>query len=166
MKTRISLALMAAGALLSGCAGTPTDSGRPSTGATSATRPPVSGASTGTSSSAFRFESYKTELAQHISNSNASKVYPGRPQALLRAVIVLKYFVDADGRLLHTEIVRSNHDRAAESTALASLKSATPFPKPRSHLLSQGKVEISETWLFNDDGRFQLRSVAQQQINE
>ncbi|MFD2270041.1 energy transducer TonB [Undibacterium arcticum] len=81
-------------------------------------------------------------------------------------MIVLKYFVDADGRLVHTDVVRSNHDRAAESTALASLKSAAPFPKPRSHLLHHGKVEISETWLFNDDGRFQLRSVAQPQINE
>ncbi|MFC6518385.1 energy transducer TonB [Undibacterium arcticum] len=163
MKTRISLAIMTAGALLAGCAGTPADSGRASTGASSGARPPASADS---SSSAFRFESYKAELAKHISDSNANKVYPGRPQALLRSVIVLKYFVDADGRLVHTDVVRSNHDRAAESTALASLKSAAPFPKPRSHLLHHGKVEISETWLFNDDGRFQLRSVAQPQINE
>jgi periplasmic protein TonB len=50
--------------------------------------------------------------------------------------------------------------------ALSAVKSAAPFPKPESHLLRKGQVEISESWLFNNDGRFQLRSLAEAQMGE
>jgi protein TonB len=109
---------------------------------------------------------YKRDLAQRITEVNSIKVYTTRPQALLRSVIVVRYSVDSGGRLLRSEIMRSNRDRETEATALASLRNAAPFPKPASHLLRQGKVELSETWLFNNDGRFQLRSLALPQMDE
>lgn len=115
---------------------------------------------------ALSMPDYKVYLAKRISEVNSLKVYPGRPQALLRSVIVLKYFVDRDGNLIKTEVTRSNHDSATEATALHSLKSTAPFPKPSPALLRNGRVEISETWLFNNDGRFQLRSIAQPQMSE
>jgi len=46
------------------------------------------------------------------------------------------------------------------------LRSTAPFPKPPAALLSGGRVELSETWLFNNNGRFQLRTIAQPQKNE
>jgi protein TonB len=119
-----------------------------------------------TSSNASSLNAYKVDVAQRISSANAGRVYQGRPQALLRAVIVLKYQVDGNGNLVRTEIFRSNGDRAAESTALASLQNSQPLPRPASHLLHRGRVEANETWLFNDDGRFQLRSIAQAQMGE
>jgi protein TonB len=64
---------------------------------------------------------------------------------------------------VRSEIVRSNRDGEAEATALATLRRTAPFPKPASHLLRRGHVEITETWLFNNDGRFQLRTIAQPQ---
>ncbi|CAN5334127.1 hypothetical protein BH11PSE11_BH11PSE11_27460 [soil metagenome] len=112
------------------------------------------------------FDGYKTALAKRITEVNSIQVHTGRPQALLRAVIVLKYWVDRDGKLVKTEIARTNRDHEAETIAMSTLKKAAPFPKPRPSLLREGKVEIAETWLFNNDGRFQLRSVAQQQMNE
>lgn len=117
-------------------------------------------------STAATFEGYKRDLAQRISQVNSTKVYAGRPQALLRSIVVLKYSIDAQGKLLRSEILRSNRDRATESTALASLKSTAPFPKPASYLLRHGRVDITESWLFNNDGRFQLRSIAEPQLNE
>jgi protein TonB len=114
-------------------------------------------------STASTFEGYKRDLAQRISQSNSTKVYEGRPQALLRSVIVVKYIVDS---LVRSEIMRSNRDKQTESTALASLKTSAPFPKPMPHLLRNGRLEISETWLFNNDGRFQLRTVAQPQMDQ
>jgi protein TonB len=110
--------------------------------------------------------SYKVDLAHRISHVNAARVYEGRPQALLRSVIVLRYSVDRHGNLVHSEVLRSNRDRATEAAALASLKSAAPFPRPASHLLKHGRVDVSESWLFNSDGRFQLRSIAQAQMTE
>ena len=117
-------------------------------------------------STATTIDSYKTDLARRISQVSSTKVYPGRPQALLRSVVVVRYSIDSGGRLVRSEILRSNRDSHTESAALASLKMAAPFPKPASHLLRNGRVELAESWLFNNDGRFQLRSIAQAQMNE
>jgi len=117
-------------------------------------------------STAWTYEGYKKELARRIAIVNSTKVYPERPQALLRSVIVIKYFVDGDGKLTHSEIVRTNHDKATETTAMLTLHNTAPFPKPSAHLLHHGRVEISETWLFNNDGRFQLRTIALPQMSE
>ncbi|MCX7220611.1 MAG: hypothetical protein NTY70_17280 [Burkholderiales bacterium] len=118
------------------------------------------------SSNSLTLNGYKRELAQHLCGRNASKVYAERPQALLRSVIVLKYSMNADGKLLRSEVLRSNHDKVTESIALASISNAAPFPKPSALLVKNGKLEITETWLFNDDGRFQLRTIAQPQMSE
>jgi protein TonB len=166
MKTRF--VIIVAAASLGGC-GTPA-SDHPAPPAAAAASAPagiekVETRPDGTSTAAT-FEGYKRDLAQRISQVNSTKVYTGRPQALLRSVVVVKYVVDAGGNLVRSEILRSNRDRATESAALASVKSTAPFPKPLPHLLRQGRLEISETWLFNSDGRFQLRTIAEPQMNE
>jgi len=115
---------------------------------------------------ALTLEGYKRVLARRICEANSPKVYTDRPQALLRSVIVIKYQVSADGKLLHAEFLRSNRDKATEATAMNSLYTSAPFPKPLPHLLRDGKLEISETWLFNDDGRFQLRTTALPQVGD
>ncbi len=109
---------------------------------------------------------YKLALAQRIAQVNSTKVFIGRPQALLRSVVVVKYVVDANGSLVRSEIMRSNRDRTTESTALTTLRKTAPFPKPASSLLRNGRVELMETWLFNNDGRFQLRTIAEPQMGE
>ncbi|HEY4541921.1 MAG TPA: TonB family protein [Noviherbaspirillum sp.] len=110
-------------------------------------------------------DEYKQALAQHISRTSGSKVYPQRPQALLRSVVVVKYVVDAKGHLVRSEIMRSNRDRVTESIALNTLQAAAPFPPPAPQLLNKGRVELAETWLFNNDGRFQLRTIALPQMD-
>ncbi|HYD79404.1 MAG TPA: hypothetical protein VEC06_06310 [Paucimonas sp.] len=158
-----TIALLIAVAVLTGCAGqapdkavkTPARGADPAAPARAAT--PASSAST--------LAAYKRDAALHISSANPAKVYPGRPQALLRSVIVMKYAVDARGRLVRSEILRSNRDGETESAALHSLRSAAPLPRPSSHLLRNGQLELIETWLFNDDGRFQLRTIAQPQLD-
>lgn len=117
-------------------------------------------------STAMTFDGYKQEIARRITLVNSSKIYPERPQALLRSVVVIRFFVDGNGKLVRSEMVRSNHDKTTEATALLSLRNAAPFPKPHTHLLRHDNVEISETWLFNDDGRFQLRTVALPQMSD
>lgn len=160
MKARIAIYLAAG--TLAGCA---SHSGDIGSGKASDTQTQKSAAQRGTVSDASTYEAYKRDLAHRIAQVNATKVYSGRPQALLRSVVVVKYVVDAHGNMVKSELIRSNHDHETEATALASLKSSLPFPKPASHLLRGGKIEISETWLFNNDGRFQLRTIAQPQMD-
>ena len=145
---------------LSGCVGGLLDklSNNSSTIPANTTATPIANTTT--------IDGYKRNLAQRIVAINSTKVYIGRPQALLRAVIVLKFYVDADGQLLRTQIMRTNKDRAAEAIAMLSVKNAAPFPKPDRDLLRKGEIEISESWLFNTDGRFQLRSIADAQMDE
>jgi protein TonB len=163
MKTNITL-LLAAG-LVAGCASSApeTQSHRAESPRRLADR--VDATSDGTSTAA-NLDGYKRDLAHRICEVNASKVYVGRPQALLRSVIVVKYAIGAGGELVHSDIVRSNRDRDNETTALSSLRSTAPFPKPAQHLLRGGRIDVTETWLFNNDGRFQLRTIAQPQLAE
>ncbi|MBY0571225.1 MAG: TonB family protein [Burkholderiaceae bacterium] len=105
-------------------------------------------------------EAYKAEVAHRISHLHRQQVYSENPQPLLRSVVVVRYSVNADGSLINAQIQRSNKDHETEKTALASLKNSAPFPKPHPQLLRSGRLEVSETWLFNDDGRFQIRSIA------
>jgi protein TonB len=111
-------------------------------------------------------ERYKRLLAQRIVDSNPDKVYPGNPQALLRSVIVVKYVLDANGAVVAIDTVRSNGDRATLATAQEAIRHAAPYPAPPRRLLERGRVEIIETMLFNNDGRFQPRTIAQPQLDE
>jgi periplasmic protein TonB len=161
----IRIAILLAAGVLAGCATRTADSpaARP---ADKSGRAEKSDTLSDMTSSANTLDGYKRDLALRISQVSSGKVYPGRPQALLRSVVVMRYAVDAHGQLLRSEILRSNRDRETESIALASLRSAAPFPRPASHLLHHGKLEVSETWLFNNDGRFQLRTIAQPQMDQ
>lgn len=152
MKTRLTICLLALA--LAGCGGK-----------AALDRSEVGTTRDGTST-ADTVGEYKLALAQRIAHVNSTKVYIGRPQALLRSVVVVKYVVDARGSLVRSEIMRSNRDRSTEATALASLRSTAPFPKPAASLLRHGRVELMETWLFNNDGRFQLRTIAEPQMDE
>jgi protein TonB len=116
--------------------------------------------------SSMSLDRYKRLLAQHIAAVNPDKVYPGNPQAMLRSVVVLKYVLDANGKLMHSDTLRTNGDTVAVATALSALRNAAPFPPPPNHLLNHGRMEILETMLFNDDGRFQMRSIASPQLDE
>lgn len=164
MKTRIALCLTAA--VLAGCASR-TDAPVPPAPAPAPAPPLVQVpiARPAVILPAATVDAYKRDLALHISQRSESKIYAGRPQALLRSVVVLRFALDARGKLVRSEIQRSNRDRETEATALATLRSAAPFPAPARHLLRNGRLEISETWLFNNDGRFQLRTIAEPQMD-
>jgi len=160
--TRIAMLLTAG--ILTGCASYETDKTVQSIPVTTAAK--SLGAPSTTLSYSTTIDNYKRELAERIATTNSVRVYAGRPQALLRSVVVVKYAIDSQGNLTHSEIMRSNRDDIAEAVALTSLKQAAPFPIPASHLLRRGRVELAETWLFNNDGRFQLRSIAEPQMDE
>ncbi|MFJ2995262.1 energy transducer TonB [Pandoraea sp. NPDC087047] len=118
-------------------------------------QPPVSG-----------LDQYKIVAAQRVTEVNAREITPGNPQPMLRSVVSLEYWVDRDGNVTGVALYRSNGDEEAERIAIASLRRASPLPAPSRALVdSSGRVRAVETWLFNNDGRFQLRSVAAPQID-
>ncbi|KVN37574.1 energy transducer TonB [Burkholderia pyrrocinia] len=109
-------------------------------------------------------DQYRTEVAERVAESNPSGMLRGTPQAMLRSLVVLAFTVDRNGRLVHASVYRSNGDSEAEALALASLRRSAPLPPPPAKLLDgKGQLELMESWLFNDNGKFQLQSTASAQ---
>lgn len=107
---------------------------------------------------------YRTEVAERVAERNPSSLLHGTPQAMLRSLVVVAFTVDRDGQLVHASIYRSNGDNESEQIALASLRRSAPLPPPPAPLLDgKGQVELMEGWLFNDNGKFQLKSTASAQ---
>jgi protein TonB len=109
-------------------------------------------------------DQYRDAVAKRITERNPSYVLRGTPQAMLRSLVVVSFTVDSNGHVVRSSVYRTNGDDEAESTALASLRRASPLPLPPGKLLNgRGQLELFEDWLFNDDGKFQLRELASPQ---
>jgi protein TonB len=105
-------------------------------------------------------EDWKRSAAQKVHAVNRAQLFEGRPEHLLRAVIVVEVTVDRDGKVARSKVLRSPGIASLDSMALASLKAASPLPAPPTRLVAKGPLVFSETWLVRKDGRFQLRSLA------
>ncbi|MFM0739928.1 energy transducer TonB [Paraburkholderia xenovorans] len=109
-------------------------------------------------------DQYRSAVAKRIIERNPSYVLHGTPQAMLRSLVVVSFTVDRNGQVLDSSVYRTNGDDEAESTALATLRRAAPLPQPPGKLLNgRGQLELFEDWLFNDNGKFQLREFASPQ---
>ncbi|WP_089340340.1 energy transducer TonB family protein [Burkholderia singularis] len=140
-------AAAACAAALTACTITPPNAGAPAPGV------PMAGTA-----------EYRMSIARRIAERNPEHVLHGTPQAMLRSLVVVSFTVDRNGRLVNSSVYRSNGDDEAEGIALASLRHAAPLPPPPVRILdAHGEVELMESWLFNDDGEFQLRTIASPQ---
>ncbi|MGF6966592.1 protein TonB [Paraburkholderia sp. WC7.3g] len=109
-------------------------------------------------------DQYRDAVARRIVERNPSYVLQGKPQAMLRSLVVVSFTVDGNGHIIESSVYRTNGDDEAESTALASLRRSAPLPQPPGKLLNgRGQLELFEDWLFNDNGKFQLRELASPQ---
>ena len=106
-------------------------------------------------------ESWKRARPKECMRSIALTLFDGRPEHLLRAVIVVEATVDREGKVTRSKILRSPGIGALDEVALTSLRAASPLPAPPARNLSRGDPgRLSETWLFRKDGSFQLRTLA------
>jgi len=110
-------------------------------------------------------DDYKTQVAQHVVQHNPEHNFNGQLPPLLPAIVVLEITVDANGRLAHVEVQRSR-DPLASQVALAAMRRSTPLPQPKQLAQADGTLKFSETFLFADRERYQLRSLAAPQASE
>lgn len=115
---------------------------------------------------ATSLDGFKRDFAQRVHEASAAQVFDGAPPPLLRSIVVVSVVLDAGGRLVDARVLRDNGDAETVRLALESIRRASPFPQPEPRLARRGRMEILETWLFRDDGRFRLRSLAQVQQSE
>ena len=110
-------------------------------------------------------EDYKRAAAQRIMQASREHLFEGAPPPMLKSVVVLSIAVDAEGRIASMRVMRGNGHRSLERLAMQSVEAALPLPPPGRLAPRRGPMEFSETWLFRDDGRFQLRSLAEAQAD-
>jgi periplasmic protein TonB len=97
-------------------------------------------------------EGYKRDFAAKVAQVNGDAIAESLPE-MLKSVVVLNVSVDSRGNLTHVSVRRSNGYRDLENRAMDSVRRAAPFAAP-------GRtVSFLETFLFRDDGRFQIRSL-------
>jgi hypothetical protein len=106
-------------------------------------------------------EQVRRGFAQMVYEDAGPDINRGAPQALLRAVVVLRVKLDEAGRWT-AEVIREN-DEQPELTrkALASVahldKSLAMSATAAEQLHREGFMEV---WLFQNDGRFALKTLA------
>jgi protein TonB len=108
---------------------------------------------------------YKTQVAQHILQHNPERSYSGTLPPMLPAIVVLEITVDSQGQLADVAVQRSR-DPDASQIALDSMRRSTPLPPPSQLASASGKLTFSETFLFADNQRYQIRSLAGPQALE
>ncbi|KQY08734.1 hypothetical protein ASD28_29555 [Massilia sp. Root133] len=105
-------------------------------------------------------DDYKTQVAHHVADHNPERAWTGTLPPMLPAIVVLEITVDRDGQLADVAVRRSRNPNASE-IALASVRRSAPLPPPPA-----GRLTFSETFLFADGERYQLRSLAGPQASE
>lgn len=154
-------------ALLSACGHQPAVTPYPA--AQSVARAPATGMRAVVSGQRTSFDSvdtYKADVAEQIMRNNGAHTFSGKLPPMLPAVVVLSITVDHTGKATKVSVQRSR-DQDASKVALASIQRAGQLPKPFNLATGPGKsLTFSETFLFNADYRFQLRTLAPIQTSD
>lgn len=110
---------------------------------------------------------YRQEFARLLHAANPGLVYDGPPPNPVRGVIVMRAEVDALGEMRRLELFRGpGHAPWLEQLVAQTVRQAEPFPRPSMNLLNGARsVAFTETWLFDYEGRFRLRSLSAAQAD-
>jgi protein TonB len=148
---------------LAGCAVTPPPALEPKPAA----QVPAPAPAAAPGSAARTIAEYGTEVAELLHDANRQAVFEGRPPNPLRAVIVVYVEVDAGGilRTLHLYRAPAHAGELLDEVERAWRRLGPVLPRPREALVNgDGRLAFTQTWLFDKEGRFQLRPLARMQV--
>ena len=112
------------------------------------------------SSSAATARDYRRDGARHLYQLNSHRIYDGKLPPLLYAVGVLETELDSRGQVLKTSWLRApRHAPEVIAEIENTVRRAAPFPAPA----RLGCVTYTETWLWDQSGRFQLDTLTEGQ---
>lgn len=103
---------------------------------------------------------YRADAAAHLYARYASRIYQGVLPSPLYAIAVLQTHIDTAGRIERLHWLREPvHAPEVAEEIERLLYEAAPFPAA-AHL---GAVSYTETWLWDESGRFQLQTLTEGQ---
>ena len=104
---------------------------------------------------------YKRLVAQRIASASAETFADPLPD-VLKSIVVLDIRIGRDGAAQQVSVRRSNGFRQLEKRAESNVRKAAPFSAPAAEVLrGASSVQFLETFLFRDDGRFQILSLVE-----
>jgi protein TonB len=153
---RLALAASVLSALwLAGCGSTGSVPGQ-----LSGTSVAVGGGPAPRASSASTAREYRRDAARHIYDTNRSRIYKGQLPPVLYAVGTLQVNLDAGGKVRAMRWLRApQHAPEVIAEIERAVLQASPFP-PATRL---GAVTWTDTWLWDESGRFQLDTLTEGQ---
>jgi protein TonB len=153
---RLALAASVLSALwLAGCGSTGSVPGQ-----LSGTNVAAGGGPAPRASSASTAREYRRDAARHIYDTNRSRIYKGQLPPVLYAVGTLEVNLDAGGKVRAMRWLRApQHAPEVIAEIERAVLQASPFP-PATRL---GAVTWTDTWLWDESGRFQLDTLTEGQ---
>lgn len=108
-------------------------------------------------------DEFKRDFAKAVYSGSPDLVHDRNPQPLLRAVVVLNLKLDESGRW-QAEVVRTNDTQPAMlARALETVRRARGVVVPEEHRDELQRNGFMEAWLFDNDGTFQVKTLAKAQ---
>lgn len=103
---------------------------------------------------------YRKQAAEHVYRLNKDRIYQGVLPPLLQAIGVMEITVDNRGQITNIHWLRKpNHVPAVAKQMETLARGASPYPAPA----AQFETVFTETWLWHESGKFQLRSLTEGQ---
>jgi hypothetical protein len=114
-------------------------------------------------SGATTLAEYRRHVDELLHAANVPGVYAGRPPNPLRAVIVVYVEVNAGGELVRLELYRApaHSPELVDEVERAWRRLGPQLPRPLPALMNgDARLAFTQTWLFDYDGRFRLRTLS------
>lgn len=103
---------------------------------------------------------FRQDGARHIYGKYAGRIYKGKLPPLMYAVGVYEIDLDARGNVVKTSWLRApSHAPEVMAEIDRLVRAAAPFPAP----VRMGRVTYTDTWLWDESGRFQLDTLTEGQ---
>jgi protein TonB len=155
--TCLKLGLIAPAALVAACASLIPQSPGPAEREARVSDTPAP--TCGSDAPSATIDAYKIGVAHHILRSNLGHTYDGQMAPMVPAIVVVRLSVDSFGKLTDVSVQRTLDDTAAQEAA-ASIRRSGTFPLPCGLIARpDGTLTFYETFLFNGQYQFQLRSL-------